>query len=231
MIITIDGPAGAGKSSVGKRLAQWLGYLYLDSGALYRAVALVAGRQDINLDDAQKLENFLANFDLRVDSGPEGFRLWSQSQEITQAIRQPWVSQAASRVATLSPVRQWVGTRLRAWGENRGIVTEGRDMGTMVFPHAEVKIYLDADPEVRLQRRRQQLQAQGRELPADQVRAELADRDQRDRQRQEAPLCIPSGAQVIDSTNLSLEEVVHACQELIRPVLEQSTPHAGSGER
>ncbi|MFP3867973.1 MAG: (d)CMP kinase [Desulfobacteraceae bacterium] len=230
LIITIDGPAGAGKSTVGKRLAQWLEYLYLDSGALYRAIALAAGRQHRNLDDAQVLEAFLDAVDLRVTTGPEGLRLWSQGQEITQAIRQPWVGQAASRVATLIPVRQWIGARLREWGKNGGIVTEGRDMGTMVFPHAEVKIYLDADPEVRAQRRRQELEDQGRDISPDQVRADLAARDQRDRQRQEGPLCIPPGAQVIDSTNLSLEEVVNACQKLIRPVLAQSASQPGSAK-
>jgi len=227
LIITIDGPAGAGKSSVSKRLAQWLEYLYLDSGAFYRAIALVAGNQGGNLDDAGWLESFLASFELEVASGPEGLRLWNDGQEITQTIRTPRISQDASRVATLRPVRQWVAAYLRRCAKNGGIVTEGRDMGSVVFPEAEVKIYLDADLGVRAQRRRQELQGRGVDQPAEQVQADLADRDHRDRARQEGPLLIPPGAQVIDNTNLSLEQVVHACQELIRPKLEQSTCQAG----
>ncbi|MDD3579670.1 MAG: (d)CMP kinase [Desulfobacca sp.] len=226
MIITIDGPAGAGKSSVSKRLAQWLEYLYLDSGAFYRAIALVAGNQGGDLNDAGWLATFLANFELEVTSGPEGLRLWNQGQEITQAIRTPRISQDASRVATLRPVRQWVAAYLRRCGKNGGVVTEGRDMGTVVFPDAEVKIYLDADLAVRAQRRRQELQGRGLHQLPEQVQADLADRDQRDRARQEGPLSIPPGAQVIDSTNLNLAQVVNACQELIRPKLEQSTCQA-----
>lgn len=219
LLVTIDGPAGAGKSSVGKRLAHRLGYFYLDSGALYRAVALLSERQWSSGDQLEGLEDFLAHLELQITPSANGFRLWSQGQEITEAIRAPQIGQAASRVAVLSPVRHWVKTQLRCWAEQGGVVAEGRDLGTVVFPEAEVKIYLDASPEVRAERRWRELHAQGLTMSREQVYHEVVSRDERDRNRPEGPLRIPAGATVIDSGPHTLEEVVNICLNLVRSYL------------
>jgi CMP/dCMP kinase len=222
LIITLDGPAGAGKSSVAKRLAQRLGYTYLDSGAVYRALALLALRRGGNLEDAGWMAQFLVGLELEVDFQPEGLRLWHQGQEITAALRAPEVSQGASKVATLIPVRRWVGARLRHWVQHNGFIAEGRDLGTVVFPEAGTKLYLDGAEEVRARRRFLELQPTDASLTEAQVRADLASRDQRDRERLADPLRIPPGAAIIDTTGCSLDEVVDRCLEVILKIKENN---------
>lgn len=219
LIITLDGPAGAGKSTLAKRLARRLDLLYLESGAFYRAVALMAGRQQGDLLSPQWLSNFLASFQLRVLPRGDTFSLASDGQDITLAIREPHVSQAASLVATIRPVRQWVQTRLRELAESGGVIAEGRDMGTRVFPEAEVKIFLEASLEVRAHRRWLELQAQGKPLGEASVRQDMALRDQRDRERQEDPLQVPVGAKLIDSSAFDLDQVEEICLHLIQPYI------------
>jgi CMP/dCMP kinase len=217
VIVTLDGPAGAGKSSLAKRLAQRLDLLYLDSGAFYRAVALMAGRQQGDLLSPQWLSNFLATLQLRISRGGNGLALSTDGEDISLAIREPQVSQGASLVATVGIVRQWVRARLIELAAAGGVLAEGRDMGTRVFPQAELKIFLEASLEVRAHRRWLELQAQGKTLDEDVVRQDMEARDRRDRERQEDPLRVPAGARVIDSTAYNLDQVEEICFRLIQP--------------
>jgi cytidylate kinase len=210
-IITIDGPAGAGKSTVGRRLAQSLGYLYLDSGALYRGVALRARQLGLELDNPQALRPFLAGFHPEVCSDSRGFHLLIEGREVGEELRSAAVGRDASRVAVLPSVRQWVKERLRSLARNRGVVAEGRDQGTAVFPDAQLKFYLDAALATRAARRRRDWQRDGEPPPLEIIMADLAARDRRDETRSEAPLTVPPGAIVIDTTDLSIEQVVAQC--------------------
>ncbi|OGP72203.1 MAG: cytidylate kinase [Deltaproteobacteria bacterium RBG_13_58_19] len=219
-IITIDGPAGAGKSTVGRLLAQSLGYIYLDSGALYRAVAWQANRVGLDLDDPVALPAWLQEFQPRVTSDAQGFHLAIDGREVDQELRSPQVSRDASRVATLPPVRRWVAEHLRHLAREGGVVAEGRDMGTVVFPEAEVKIYLDASLAVRAARRDKEWQNKADSLPTPEaVMAELASRDRQDRTRAEAPLRLHPEALCLDTTDLKPEEVVQQCLARIRAAL------------
>jgi len=215
-IITIDGPAGAGKSTVGRRLAQSLGYLYLDSGALYRGVALRARQSGLELDNPEALRAFLAGFHPEVSSDSRGFHLLIEGREVGEELRSAQVGRDASRVAVLPSVRQWVKERLRYLARNGGVVAEGRDQGTAVFPDAQWKFYLDAALATRAARRRQDWQRDGERPPLAQIMADLAARDRRDETRSEAPLTVPQGAIVIDTTDLSIDQVVNQCLDRIK---------------
>jgi cytidylate kinase len=215
-IITIDGPAGAGKSTVGRRLAQSLGFLYLDSGALYRAVAFKAGRSGLDLGDSEALDEFLAGFQPAMSSDARGFHLLIDGAEVTDDLRSARVSLDASRVAVLPGVRQWVKEHLRRLGRDGGVVAEGRDQGTVVFPEARWKFYLDATLRTRAARRRREWQ-QGHDPPSlETIMADLASRDRQDETRREAPLRVPHDAMVIDTTDLNAEEVVERCLDMIK---------------
>jgi len=215
-IITIDGPAGAGKSTVGRLLAQSLGYLYLDSGAFYRAVAWAAARKGLDLTDAAVLDEFLAGFAPAATADARGFHLWLDGREVTRELRAPQVSRDASLVAVLPGVRRWVKERLRALARDRGVVAEGRDQGTAVFPEAQFKFYLDADLKTRARRRLKDWQRDGDPPPLTEIMAQLAARDRQDESRGEAPLTVPPGAIRIDTTALSVQEVVQQCLARIR---------------
>ncbi|HSO71874.1 MAG TPA: (d)CMP kinase, partial [Thermodesulfobacteriota bacterium] len=178
LIVTLDGPAGAGKSSLAKKLARRLNLLYLESGAFYRAVALMAQRQQGDLLNSQWLDSFLKTFQLRISPDIDGLKLAFDGQDISAAIREPQVSQGASLVATIRPVRQWVKDRLGDLAREGGVIAEGRDMGTRVFPEAEVKIFLGASLEVRARRRWLELRAQGKNLDEAAVCQDMALRDQ-----------------------------------------------------
>jgi len=210
-IITIDGPAGAGKSTVGRRLAQSLGYLYLDSGALYRAVAWQASRLGVNLDDPEAVARFLAGFCPEIKADSAGFRLFMDGREVTGELRADEVGGQASRVAKIHAVRLWVNAQLRRLADRRGVVAEGRDQGTVVFPDAGCKFYLDASEETRAARRLLELERLGQDVALAAIRADLAARDSQDKSRAEAPLTVPPGAWVIDTTNLGIDEVVKQC--------------------
>ncbi len=220
IIITIDGPAGAGKSTLGQFLARALGYLYLDSGALYRAVAWQGRRLGLDLEDGRALQAMLAEFQPRATSDDRGFHLWVGGQEITGELRTPQVSRDASRVAVQPVVRQWVNDWLRGFADRRGVVAEGRDLGSVVFPDAQVKFYLEAALEVRAGRRRQEWEAQGGAPALETVAQELAGRDRRDETRAEAPLQVPQGAFRIDTSRLGPEEVGRQCLARIQKIIE-----------
>jgi cytidylate kinase len=210
-IVTIDGPAGAGKSTVGRLLAQSLGFLYLDSGALYRAVALKAGSSGLNLGDSKALEGFLPGFKPELQADGAGFHLFIDGVEVSAALRTPEVSRGASVVAKLPAVRGWVKEHLRWLARNGGVVAEGRDQGTAVFPEAGFKFYLDAALSTRTRRRQRDWRGNADPPSLEETMRELAARDRQDATRDAAPLKVPEGAMVIDTTELTVDQVVARC--------------------
>jgi cytidylate kinase len=209
LIVAIDGPAGAGKSTIARSLARRLGFTYLDSGAMYRAVALWALRAGIDLDDLHRLEQLARAARIEFPAGDSSIRL--NGEDVTAAIRQPQVSEAASKVSAAPGVRRAMREEQRRIAGGQSVVMEGRDIGTVIFPEAQVKIYLDADPEVRAQRRAAELGAS-----AGEVQREMTERDRRDRTRAEAPLTQAPDAEYLDSSRLSPAEVEEAILKLIR---------------
>jgi len=218
LIIAIDGPAGSGKSTVAARLAKRLGYVNLESGAMYRALALKAMEQHVPLDDPEALCTLAVNTTIQLDPEGDGNRVLLDGRDVSRRIREPDVTQAASRVSAHPPVRQVLVARQRELGANGGVVMEGRDIGTAVFPNADVKIFLDADPSVRSERRLLQNASQSPE-EAQRVQAEIAARDQRDRTRVASPLVPAKDAVILDTTNLSLDQVVEAVYAIVRRVV------------
>jgi cytidylate kinase len=219
LIIAIDGPAGAGKSTIASRLARKLGYVNLESGAMYRALALKAIDQDASFDDEDALTMLAQNSRIRLEPTIGGNRTLLDGHDISSRIRERDVTEAASRVSVHPRVREWMVARQREMGEGGGVVMEGRDIGTKVFPDADLKIFLDADPVVREQRRMEQQRVKG-EVAAG-LAAELRERDRRDRTRSVSPLVAANDALVIDSTQLSEDEVVARVEELVKKELNQ----------
>lgn len=207
--IAIDGPAGAGKSTLARRIAAKLGYVYVDSGAMYRAVALWALRAKVALSDMHRLEQ-LANA-AQIEFAADGVSILLNDEDVTNAIRTPEVSQAASEVSLVPAVRRALVQKQREIGERVSIVMEGRDIGTVVFPDATVKIFLDAIPEERATRRATEVA-----LPAEIVERQIRERDQRDRGRAESPLVQAPDAVYVDTTGLSIDEVEAAILKIIR---------------
>ena len=219
LIIAIDGPAGAGKSTIASRLARKLGYVNLESGAMYRALALKAIDKDASFDDEDALTMLAQNSRIRLEPTIGGNRTLLDGHDISSRIRERDVTEAASRVSVHPRVREWMVARQREMGEGGGVVMEGRDIGTKVFPDADLKIFLDADPVVREQRRMEQQRLKG-EVAAG-LAAELRERDRRDRTRSVSPLVAANDALVIDSTQLSEDEVVARVEELVKNKLNQ----------
>jgi cytidylate kinase len=212
LIIAIDGPAGAGKSTIASRLARKLGYVNLESGALYRALALKAIDLDASFDDEAALVKLAEESRIRLEPAQGGNRTLLDGHDVSSRIRERDVTEAASRISVNPGVRAWMVARLREMGAGGGVVMEGRDIGTKVFPDADLKIFLDADPVVREQRRMEQQKIKG-EVAAS-VAADLRDRDHRDRTRATSPLVAADDAVVIDSSALSEAEVVAQVERL-----------------
>jgi CMP/dCMP kinase len=213
-IIAIDGPAGAGKSTVARHLAKHFGLLNLETGAMYRAFGLKALRASVPLDDAAALEQLASGTGIRLEPGDEENRVLLDGEEVTRLIRSPMVTDAASRVSVFPAIRAWMVRLQQQLGESGGVVMEGRDIGTVVFPQADVKIFLDAAPEVRGMRRFDQLGPAPAVQPEDVLR-ELRARDERDRNRADSPLKPATDSVLLDSTNMSLDEAVRAAESIV----------------
>ena len=210
LIIAIDGPAGSGKSTVARMLASRLGYAYIETGAMYRAVALLAMRSGASLEDGAALEALTCAAEMRFAATDAGTRLFVNGEDVTESVRTPEVTAAASVVSAVPGVRRALVERQRALGADGGIIMEGRDIGTQVFPGAQVKVFLDASPQVRGERR--VAQAGG---DIEETAAQLAERDRRDRERSASPLVQAPGALYLDSSRLSLNEVVETILALV----------------
>jgi CMP/dCMP kinase len=213
LTIAIDGPAGSGKSSVARRVAAILGYLYLDSGAMYRALALKALRHGVSLGDEPSLDALAKETHIelkppRPEQEAAGAKncVFLDDADVTQEIRTAEVAQAASRLATIAGIRSVLVAEQQRAGAGGGIVMEGRDIGTIVFPKAELKIFLDASPEVRAERRWKEHQEKGDTLTVLQVLEEVRERDKRDRERKVSPLVRAADAVIVDNTAMHVEE-------------------------
>jgi len=211
-VIAIDGPAGAGKSTVARMLAQRLGVPYIDTGAMYRAVGLLAIRAGLRPPfgerDEARLEALAREHRITLEPGQEGVRVLLDTEDVSAAIRSPEAAAMASAVSTVPGVRRALVPLQRAMAATSGGVMEGRDIGTVVLPDADLKVFLTATPDVRAMRRLRDLQKRGIETTLEAVREEQAERDLRDTTRRDSPLAVPRGALVIDSSALGPEEVV-----------------------
>jgi cytidylate kinase len=207
-IITIDGPAGAGKSTVSKKLAERLGYLYLDTGAMYRAVAVQVQAEGVDPNDEIALEKLCQGLEIFFVQEGEKQRVICQGKDVTEKIRDPEMGWLASLVSTKGPVRRAMVELQRKMGQEGGIVAEGRDTGTVVFPGAPFKFYLDAQPLERVRRRHRELRAKGVQVAVGAVRKEMENRDQQDTSRELAPLRPAQDALIIDSTGIAVGEIV-----------------------
>jgi len=214
LVIAIDGPAGSGKSTIAARLAKKLGYINLETGAMYRALALKALEQQVSLDDPEALRALATKTVIELVPQPEGNRVLLDGCDVSQRIRQGDVTLAASRVSMHPPVREIMVSRQREMGANGGVVMEGRDIGTAVFPNADVKVFLDADARVRAERRVAQNGSLAPE-EAQRIVEDLVARDQRDRTRAVSPLVPAADAVILDSTNLSIDDAVSRVEQLV----------------
>jgi cytidylate kinase len=214
IIVAIDGPAGAGKSTIARHLARHFGLLNLETGAMYRAFALQALRAGVPLDDSKALEKLAEETSIRLESGGDENRVLLDGEDVTGLIRNPTVTDGASRVSVFPAIRAWMVKLQQQLGAEGGVVMEGRDIGTVVFPQADAKIFLDAAPEVRGMRRFDQLGPKPAQQPEEVIR-DLRERDRRDRNRADSPLMPAEDAVLLDSTNMTLEEAVAAAEEIV----------------
>jgi CMP/dCMP kinase len=223
LTIAIDGPAGSGKSSVARRVASMLGYLYMDSGAMYRAVALKSLRQNVLLTDEPGLSAIACGTHIELrrptpEQEAAGAKncVFLDGAEVTEDIRTEEVAQAASRLATIHEVRQVLVAEQQRAGVGGGIVMEGRDIGTVVFPDAELKIFLEASPEVRVERRWKEHQEKGDKTTLAEVVDEVHERDRRDRERKVSPLVRAADAVLVDNTAMGIEETARVIVMLVK---------------
>jgi cytidylate kinase len=224
-VIAIDGPAGAGKSTLAAHLARRFGFLNLETGAMYRALALKAIERDMDFDDEAALMELAQFTRLTLEPQMEGNRVLLDGLDVSRRVRDADVTEAASKVSVHPALRAWMVQQQRRMGERGGVVMEGRDIGTAVFPDAEVKIFLDAAPEVRGSRRYQQRAPEQAKVTEEAVLREMRARDERDRNRAESPLRPADDAVVLDSTVMTLDEVLSAAEAIVREYVEAAKLH------
>ena len=209
MIIAIDGPSGAGKSTLGKMLAKQLNLLYLDTGAMYRAVGLAVLQNNVSVDDKARIAEIAGNAKIELVGEPENLQVFLNGRDVSAEIRTNEIGQAASIVSGVSKVRKILVEHQRKLGESskNGAILDGRDIGTVVFPNADIKFFLTAKPEARARRRFEEDSAKGRAISYENTFAEIKERDERDVSREDSPLMIAEDAVVIDTSELDLTEV------------------------
>lgn len=212
VVVAIDGPAGAGKSTIAKRLAERLQFTYIDTGAMYRAVALWGVRQNVGFEDMHRMEQLAIAAEIELAPG----RISLNGEDVTQAIRTPDVSNGASKIAVIPGVRRAMVAKQREMGERTSVVMEGRDIGTVVFPNADVKVYLDANLRERVRRRLEEVRAKGDPITEEALAAQMQERDRRDSTRSDAPLAQAPDAIYLDSTGMAIEEVEEAILKIVR---------------
>ena len=219
--IAIDGPAGAGKSTLARRLAGALGFLYVDTGAIYRTLGLIALRSGVDPADPAAMEALPPRISLRIDYGPDGGQhMFLGQEDVTQAIRLPEVSRASSAVSAIPAVRAYLMEMQRGLAGSRNVVMDGRDIGTVVLPQADVKVFLTASSEARAQRRCAELSARGTPQDYAAVLADMIERDRKDTTRAAAPLRQAEDAVLVDTTHLDLEESFHALLDAVKRELK-----------
>jgi cytidylate kinase len=219
-VIAIDGPSGAGKSTITKLLAERLGYLHIDTGAMFRSIALAVKRAGIPLDDEAGLARISRGVAITFERNDGSCRVLANGEDVTAAIRTPEISQLTSLVSSKKVVRDLLLTLQRELGRDGGVILEGRDIGTVVFPDAEVKFFLSASAEERGRRRFLELQAKGESITLTETIAAVVKRDEQDAQREHAPLCKADDAIAVDSTGLSIEEVLARMEQIVRDRLK-----------
>ncbi len=220
IVVAIDGPAGAGKSTVAKKVAQRLSLLYIDSGAMYRAVAWKALADNVDVSDEGAVAEMAAGMSIELMPADSGTRVFVNGKEVTRSIRTPEVTDASSRLAAIEQVRRILVERQQAMGREAGVVMEGRDIGAVVFPDTPFKFYLDASVRERARRRKKDLEKAGYEVELDRLEREVGERDRRDSTRSISPLRRVEDAALIDTTGMSIDEVVDAVacrvEEIVR---------------
>ena len=221
LIIAIDGPAASGKSTTARLLARKLGYVYLDTGAMYRACALQLVRTGISLDNAPAIEAMLKDLDIRVETSGTENRIFLGAEDVSQAIRANEISQLASGVSALPAVRHRMVELQRAMAAGGGYILDGRDIGTYVFPDADLKFFLTAAPEIRARRRWLELKNKGQEKAFEHIFAEIQERDHNDSNRSLAPLAVAEDAIVVDNSELSIDQQVESLLALVLKKLEE----------
>ena len=219
-VITVDGPSGSGKGTISRAVAKRLGWALLDSGALYRLVALAARRTSVSLDDAPALRGLAERFNIRFGSNESGEEVvWLDEEDVTRAIRTEGAGNDASKVAALAPVRAALLERQRRFAVPPGLVADGREMGTVVFPQAKVKIFLTASPAERALRRYKQLKEKGVTANLAALSLEIAERDERDSTRSASPLVASADATMLDTTGMSVDDVVERVLRIARALI------------
>lgn len=215
-VITIDGPSGTGKGTLGRQVARHLNWHFLDSGALYRILALAVLDRNIPQDDLNTIESLAEQLPVEFEFGNDHWQVLFEGRDVASELHTEAIGHLASQLAANKEVRRALLARQRAFRETPGLVTDGRDMGTVIFPDATLKIYLHASPEVRAQRRYKQLKANGLDVKLSQILQELAARDARDSQRQIAPMVAAADAVIVDTSDLTADEVLTKVLELVK---------------
>ena len=221
IIIAIDGPAGAGKSTVAKKVARAFSILYIDSGAMYRAVAWKALKDKVDTTDEKALAELARNMEITLKATEENTRVFVDEEEVTGLIRTPEVTDASSKLATMGAIRAILVERQQAMGRASGVVMEGRDIGTVVFPDTPFKFYLDASAGERARRRKKDFDQAGRVVDLEQLEHEILERDRRDTTRAVAPLRKVEDATFIDTTDMTIKQVVEAISGRVEEIIAQ----------